>query len=301
MSCNILDDVYAVTEPGGAVRFLNVLAAECKSKEELKTRLGEVFEKLSQLENDIKNDGRNIDCFYELISSALVKIPFFADDAVFDENISQWKLEEGDSLLMAQALLIQEWYDEIKPAIMQKKSALPEGFGLRLAGESDVAQLRVLVNRSYAELGDMGMNFAGVKQDEATTRDRMQGKEIWVIENTNENTNENTLVATIALSVKETETKSMFYISQFGVLPELKKGGLGSFLIHHSFERARSRGYNIIELDTAIPAHHLVRLYRQFGFEIVEAERRERPNYPNFLMDADVSVYDELVRRTDVR
>ena len=289
---NFLADVYSVTEPGAAVRFLNRLAKDCKMKKELEERLDEMADRLASLDSEIKNDGKNITCFYELMKQCLIKIPFFADEITFAEDILKWNMGEVDNLIMAQDMMVQQWYDEIKPLVMPKPRVLPEGYLLRLAGEPDVAQLRVLVNKSYAELGAMGLNFVGVTQDEEITRDRMKNKEIWVIENTN--TKE--LVATIALSVKETPEKTMFYIGQFGVLPELKGNGFGSFLIHHSFQRAKMRNFNIIELDTAIPAHHLIQLYRKFGFVIVEAERRPRPNYPNYLMDADVSLYEKLLK-----
>ena len=289
---NLLNEVYSVTEPGAAVRFLNRVAKNCKSKAELIGCVSEINEQLKAIENEIRIAGKNISCFYDLVEESLTRTAFFADEIVFGEDILKWRLNAEDSLLMAQAVAVQKWYDDIKPIAMPKRKALPEGFLLRLAGDADVPRLRVLVNRSYTELGAMGLNFVGVTQDEEITRDRMQGKEIWVIED--KATNE--LVATIALSVKETEEKNMFYIGQFGVLPERKKSGLGSFLIHHSFERAKARGYEIIELDTAIPAHHLVFIYRKFGFEIVEAERRPRPNYPNFLMDASVSLYYENMR-----
>jgi len=286
-----LADVYNITEPGAAVRFLSRMAKECKSKAEFKEKLDETERILNSLESDIKADGKDLACFYDLTKQCLHKIPFFSGEINFGEHIIKWNLSEEDNLLMAQDLMVQDWYDEIKPVAMPERKDLPEGFILRLAGEGDVPKLRVLINLSYAELGEMGMNFVGVTQDEEITRDRMIGKEIWVIENID--TKE--LVATIALNVKETAEKSMFYISQFGVLPEMKRNGFGSYLIHHSFDRAKARGYNIIQLDTAIPAHHLVRLYRKFGFEIVEAEHRPRPNYPSYYMDADVDNYERLL------
>ena len=288
-----LASIYSVSEPGAVVRFLNILAEECKSKNELITELEKITDRLNQLDNDIKNDGKDISCFYDLTKQALTKIPFFVEEAVFVDNIVKRDMGEYDNLLLAQAMLVQDWYDELKPVVFPKTRELSEGLLLRLADDADVAQLRVLVNRSYAELGEMGLNFVGVTQDEAATRERMIDKEIWVIESIAEKK----LLATMALGVKETEEKSMFYISQFGVLPEEKSKGLGSFLIHHAFRRAKARGYNIIELDTAIPAHHLVKLYRNFGFEIVEAERRPRPNYPNFLMDVDVREYEEQMKK----
>ena len=52
---------------------------------------------------------------------------------------------------------------------------------VRLAGELDVPALRLLVNAAYRQLADMGLNFTGTYQDEQVTRERMQGREVYLV------------------------------------------------------------------------------------------------------------------------
>src|SRR5206468_10744057 len=52
---------------------------------------------------------------------------------------------------------------------------------VRRATDDDVPPLTRLINAAYRPLGEMGLNFTGVSQDEATTRMRMNGCEVFVI------------------------------------------------------------------------------------------------------------------------
>ena len=50
------------------------------------------------------------------------------------------------------------------------------------------------------------------------------------------------------------------------LLPEFQDKGIGSILLHKSFEVAKELGYKIIKLDTLSTMHPAMRLYEKNGF-----------------------------------
>ena len=283
-----MDSLYgrieSATEPGAMVRLLNQLSSACGTKEELK-RCAKAI-----IQND---DGAMLDgSFPGLLEQCLIRVPFFMDEIHFEKDVAKPELLDTDYLLITQAELVQGWYDEAMPMHRPEKKEMPEGLQLRVATEADVPGLRILVNQAYAELGAMGLQFMGVAQDEEQTRNRMQGKEVWLLEEALSGK----MIATVSLDIRREGDVEVLFLGQFGVSPESKKSGLGSILLHHAFQRAQEQGIRIIRLDTAVPAFHLVRLYRRFGFEIVGVTRWDVVNYPSFIMAASV---DEYLRGKD--
>ena len=63
--------------------------------------------------------------------------------------------------------------------------------------------------------------------------------------------------------------ESGLYIDRLGVTPERQGTGLGSWLLVHLEEVARSSGARSMSLETAEMAEGNIRLYRRHGFEIV--------------------------------
>jgi hypothetical protein len=57
-----------------------------------------------------------------------------------------------------------------------------KGESFRWAQDSDVAKLRTLVNASYKELSDMGLNYTATYQDEQVTRERICKGKAFVLE-----------------------------------------------------------------------------------------------------------------------
>lgn len=155
---------------------------------------------------------------------------------------------------------------------------------LRMANEGDIPQLRLLVNEAYRELAEMGLNFTGTYQDEAETRARMQGREVVLAHL------DRVLVGTISLEVQQDHDRPpVLYIGQFAVAPALKRRGIGRFLLNHAEQRARELGITRLQLDTAIPAQHLVRLYQGLGYQIVDQVQWEGKTYRTYIMEKQLN------------
>jgi ribosomal protein S18 acetylase RimI-like enzyme len=75
------------------------------------------------------------------------------------------------------------------------------------------------------------------------------------------------------------------YIDRLGVDPARQGSGLGSFLLVHIEEIARSSGLKGLSLETAEMAEGNIRLYRRHGFEVVGR------GLPSHGKDAHMRVY----------
>jgi len=153
-------------------------------------------------------------------------------------------------------------------------------FKLIAAEEHHVPEICRLVNAAYKELSDMGLNYTATYQDDQKTRERMQeGKTFILLE-------DETIVATILYFQKNEFTKKhTAYVGQFGVTPKYKRMGLGSILMDHCENLARTEGYEAIQLDTAKPATHLVNWYLKRGYEIVGSTHWEGKTYESFIFE----------------
>lgn len=150
----------------------------------------------------------------------------------------------------------------------------------RLATDADVPALRKLVNVAYQELADIGLNFTGTYQDEAITRERMQGKEVLLAFMQTE------LVGTLSFSVRDQDDgHTVLYLGQFAVAPERKRQGIGRQLLYRAEERAKQLGLNRLRLDTAMPATHLVQLYKSHGYGIISQVKWEGKTYESLIME----------------
>lgn len=159
-----------------------------------------------------------------------------------------------------------------------------QSFQLRLATESDVPELRLLVNEAYKELADLGFNYTATYQDEKVTLQRIQSGRAFIL------TENNVLVATVLLSEKNYFTnRRTAYVGQLGVKHSYKRLGLGSLLMDHCEQVARSEGFPAIQLDTAKPALHLVRWYEKRGYEVVGSMQWEGKTYESFIFEKNLS------------
>lgn len=151
---------------------------------------------------------------------------------------------------------------------------------LRAATEVDVPALRILLNSAYKELADMGLNYTASYQDEETTRQRIAKGKAFALELRGK------IVATILYSKENHFTaKNTAYVGQFAVLPELKKSGLGSFLMDHCESLACAEGFDGIQLDTAQSAQHLVDWYIKRGYKIVGETQWTGKTYRSYIFE----------------
>lgn len=150
----------------------------------------------------------------------------------------------------------------------------------RLAKDADVPALRKLVNAAYSELADLGLNFTGTYQDEAITRERMLGCDVFLA------FYKDVLIGTVALAVETRQGEEpVLYLSQFAVAPACKRQGLGRCLLQLADDHARKQGIRRLQLDTAIPAAHLVSLYLREGYEIIDEIHHRGKTYRSYIME----------------
>ncbi len=150
----------------------------------------------------------------------------------------------------------------------------------RLATDSDVSQIRDLVNESYKELADMGLNYTATYQDEQVTRERMADGRTFVLLSGKD------VVGTILFYEKNyiTEKRSA-YLGQFAVSTKLKRSGLGSIIMDFCEQLANDEKYETIQLDTAKPAVHLVEWYQKRGYKIVGEMHWEGKTYDSYIFE----------------
>ena len=150
----------------------------------------------------------------------------------------------------------------------------------RLASESDVSQIRTLVNEAYKELADMGLNYTATYQDDEETRKRMAQGRTFILLSGKE------IVGTILFSEKNyfTEKKSA-YLGQLAIAPRLKGSGLGSIIMDFCEQLANDEKYEAVQLDTAQPALHLVEWYKRRGYKIVGEKHWEGKTYDSYVFE----------------
>lgn len=158
--------------------------------------------------------------------------------------------------------------------------SLHPDYQLSEANISMASEIRSLVNQAYKELSDMGLNYTATYQDVQTTIERMKTGQTFILKKQNQ------IVATILFSTKNYFTnKNTAYVGQFAVLPELKRQGLGSYLMDHCEHLAQQQGYEGLQLDTAIPATHLVKMYEKRGYTVVGQTHWEGKTYHSYIFE----------------
>lgn len=152
-----------------------------------------------------------------------------------------------------------------------------------VAMDTDVPELRRLVNAAYRVLGDMGLNYTGVTQDEAVTRDRMRRGEVRLLKLGGE------LVGTVKLDLRRPpDEEPHIYLSQLAVEPTHQRRGFGGYLLNFAEERARRLGVRRVRLDTAIPADHLIRWYTAHGYTKVGEVQWPGKTYRSVILEKTV-------------
>ena len=157
---------------------------------------------------------------------------------------------------------------------------------IRRATESDVPELRRLVNSAYRELADMGLNYTGSYQDEDVTRDRMREAEVYVMEDQVTGR----LLASINFYIKPTDDGVMcIYLGQLAVRPDMKGRGIASRLLALAEEKAMFLDIRKLQLDTATSAQHLVGMYQRRGYQIASEVQWAGKTYKSYIMEKSLN------------
>jgi GNAT superfamily N-acetyltransferase len=164
---------------------------------------------------------------------------------------------------------------------------------IRLIDPADsIADLTLLIRRAYEILDKMGFNYTGANQDEATTRERIEGYEWYVM------TDGGILIGTITL-----QRHSRYYAGkdawfsrqdvalcgQFGIEPGLQRRGLGARMMDFVERRAAELGAAELGLDTAEGAEHLVRFYRHRGYRFIGFIQHSGKTYRSVILSKSLS------------
>ena len=136
--------------------------------------------------------------------------------------------------------------------------------------EDSLHELTALLHDAYASLGAMGLNYTAVDQSAEVTAKRIAGCKCFVAEH------DGRLVGTATIKGWYQLSQCAYYampgvaiVNQIAVHPEAQGRGIGSALLSSCSSWARQQGYERLALDTAVPAIHLVALYKRLGFEEV--------------------------------
>ena len=165
--------------------------------------------------------------------------------------------------------------DFIRDAVVRTAGAHQTGVvdptpSVRLFEPADAAPLTELLHVAYAELGAMGLNYTAVDQDVETTLVRATGGRCWVVELDGE------LVATLTMTLPpasgiialtaEARVAGRAWLNQVAVSPGLRQSGIAGRLWQLAQQWAAEQGATSVGVDTAVPAEHLVLLYKRWGF-----------------------------------
>lgn len=141
---------------------------------------------------------------------------------------------------------------------------------VRLFTDADASGLTTLLHTAYAELGAMGLNYTAVDQDVKTTRQRARGGRCWVLET------DGRLVGTLTMSLPpsgplqkltpQAGVPHRAWLNQMAVHPAARGLGIAADLWQRARRWAVAEGASSVGVDTALPAEHLIRLYRSWGF-----------------------------------
>ncbi len=160
------------------------------------------------------------------------------------------------------------------------------------AQENDIPELTCLVNAAYKELADMGLNYTATNQKDEKTKERIAKGRCFIVKE-----DSGKIVGTILLTVENYFTnRHTAYISQFGILPEFKKNGLGTRLMQFCEELAREEKFEGVQLDTAIPARHLVNWYLKTGYEIVGKTHWDGKTYDSYVFEKKFYPEQDLIK-----
>lgn len=130
-------------------------------------------------------------------------------------------------------------------------------------GKEDIETIRQLINEYTVQLG-RDLSFQHLEeelQDPAKKYTAPNGEILLAVENGKPCG----MVAYHRLDHTVCEMKRLY------VRKEVRQQGIGKELVAHILKRAKAAGYKKMVLDTIVPLHAAIHLYKTFGFTTCEA------------------------------
>ena len=159
----------------------------------------------------------------------------------------------------------------------------------RLAPTDSADELTDLLHRAYAPLAAAGMRFHATHQDVATTRERCEAGECYVLAQGGR------LIGTVtfkdARQTSGTPHLDREDVASFGQLcvdPAWQGQGLAGILFDLVERRAHETGAAAIALDTSERATALIATYSRRGYVFVEHAQWDHTNYRSVIMSKRV-------------
>ena len=160
----------------------------------------------------------------------------------------------------------------------------------RYRKEDAIPPITRMLHAAYAPLAAMGLRYTATDQDDAVTLNRLERGSAFVAEL------DGAIVATVTLYAPDPDSSCEWYrrpavycFGQFGVRPDLQRGGLGLRLLLLMEEQARERGGLELALDTAEGAHHLRDWYARCGYREVERVSWGNTNYTSVILSKNLN------------
>jgi ribosomal protein S18 acetylase RimI-like enzyme len=150
---------------------------------------------------------------------------------------------------------------------------------LRALDPSEIGILTDLLHRAYAPLAARGLRYLASWQDEATTKDRIDGGECIVA------LDDGAIVGSITWHAPKPDRPGVATFQQFCTDPAHQNRGIASTLLAEAERRASARGSTHMSCDTSQYATELIAWYRKRGYEISgTVDYRPTVNYPSFVL-----------------
>lgn len=150
--------------------------------------------------------------------------------------------------------------------------------------------LTLLLNRAYAELGALGLNYTAVDQTPEVTAQRIDGGECWMARW------HGVLVGSVLAKPTDASSDCVYFrkpgvatLRQLGVDPDFRGQGIGLQLMQCCESWASAQGFAELALDTAKPAKHLVSLYTRLGYMPVGHVQWPGKTYESVVMSKALS------------
>lgn len=141
-----------------------------------------------------------------------------------------------------------------------------------LSPSENLEEITSLIRSAYKVLADKGFRYWGTFQTVEDTKKRFSEGYPFVVES------EGKIIGTITLKTKHTgweetpwyDREEVCFFTQFAVMPEQQKTGLGSSMMSFIENFAKEKGFKEISLDTCEDATSLIDYYEKRGYRFVE-------------------------------
>jgi GNAT superfamily N-acetyltransferase len=148
-----------------------------------------------------------------------------------------------------------------------------------------ISEITTLLHKSYAPLAQLGLKYLASHQDEKTTLQRLTKGQSFVAVDVGR------IVGVISVYPPRDDASAqiyrqlgVFHFGQFAIDPSYQGKGIGKLLYMKVENYCRTQNGTTIALDTSENATHLISMYENWGFKIVDKVKWDITNYRSVIM-----------------